>query len=73
MKKEMQAPCRDCAERRVGCHAACPKYQAYAADRVRVRAERAVQAEATSARYDTGAVVRKIWQSHKDTKRRRRL
>ena len=28
----MKAPCKDCAEREVGCHGKCDRYQAYRAE-----------------------------------------
>lgn len=34
------APCRDCANREVGCHAGCEAYKAYAERRERVRQNR---------------------------------
>lgn len=34
------APCRDCASRKVGCHAGCERYKAYAEQRERVRQNR---------------------------------
>ena len=32
----MNAPCFNCTERHVGCHAECDKYQAYHAERLKV-------------------------------------
>lgn len=29
----MTVPCKDCEDRRAGCHGACQKYQAFAAER----------------------------------------
>lgn len=34
--KEVDSPCKGCADRSADCHAACTKYQAYASDRQEV-------------------------------------
>jgi len=34
------APCKDCPDRTVGCHASCEKYIAFAAERERIRTEK---------------------------------
>lgn len=37
----MVAPCKDCADRHVGCHATCKAYIAYAVERERYRQDKA--------------------------------
>ena len=41
----MQAPCKDCENRFVGCHSQCEKYQEYNKQQIRVRQERLDKAE----------------------------
>ena len=40
----MQAPCKGCEEREVGCHAGCAKYLEFAAERV-IRDKQAREAQ----------------------------
>ena len=36
---DVQAPCKDCTERTVGCHGTCEKYAKYIKDRNKLRHE----------------------------------
>lgn len=36
----MNAPCKDCPDRRSGCHSVCEKYIAYTVEREKIREEK---------------------------------
>lgn len=36
----MNSPCKDCPDRRSGCHSVCEKYIAYTVEREKIRAEK---------------------------------
>lgn len=54
----MTAPCKDCADRYVGCHGSCPRYAEYAAERQGVYQERIRQAAALEAAVVRGDKMR---------------
>lgn len=39
-KSKINAPCKDCPDRHIGCHGECEAYQTYNADRERIRASK---------------------------------
>lgn len=54
----MTPPCKGCAERAVGCHAVCEKYQAYRAEMLEQYDKRLNSSEVTSFQNKTKARVR---------------
>lgn len=66
----MQAPCKGCTERRIGCHASCEAYLAYAKEREAIRAARLQEGEARE--RDSAEKIRNIRKKQNLQKRGRR-
>lgn len=62
----MTVPCKDCADREVGCHANCQRYRDYAAERENVRQIKAEANDVTNMHMD--AQIRRWTQIWRRTK-----
>ena len=43
MRDKVSAPCRDCKDRKEGCHGWCERYKAFVAENERIKAEKKKQ------------------------------
>ncbi len=64
---KLTPPCRDCTERRVGCHGTCPRYQEYHERNVQIGQARAAERRLNSALVS--GKVRQKWQAWKKTEK----
>lgn len=53
----MTAPCKDCPDRRAGCHAACPRYREFRAACDERRAKRALSFAVKDYKADEGKKI----------------
>ena len=60
----MTAPCKDCTERHPLCHAECPKYIAYRAERDEMCRQRKIHREAETVRVASFAKYDRIRLNH---------
>lgn len=62
----MTVPCKDCNDREVGCHANCPQYRDYAAEREAIRQKKSEVNDVTNMHMD--AQIRRRTQIWRRTK-----
>lgn len=62
------APCKDCAERHLGCHSKCEKYEEYSSERSELRRQRMIDHEYTECH--SRQAVEALWRKRKKEKRR---
>ena len=60
----MNAPCYGCGRRQAGCHASCPDYQAFRADRERISKMKMAENESRQAYFRPRN--KKVWKRMKE-------
>ncbi len=64
----LSAPCKDCAERRPGCHSECERYKEYSRERAELSKRR--KADLEYAECHSRQALNALWRKRKKEKRR---